>query len=53
MVPGLVTTSMARKWPSFGASPMPASIEIATRLVEMVEGTGVLIGPACCGGAAE
>ena len=52
-MPSRVTTSIARKWPSFGASPPPASIAIAIRLAETVDGSGQLIGPACCGGAPE
>jgi hypothetical protein len=49
-VPRRVTTSIARKWPSLGASPPPASIVTAMRLADTVDGSGQLIGPACCGG---
>ena len=50
---GRVTTSIGRKWPSFGHSPFPASSAIATRLPETVDGTGVLIGPTVIGGEFE
>jgi hypothetical protein len=50
-VPGRVTTSIGRKWPSQGAIEPPASIEIAIREADTVDGSGQLIGPSCCGGA--
>src|SRR3954464_2557986 len=51
--PGRVITSIARKCPSFGGSPEPASIEIAIRLAETVEGIGQFTGPSWASGAAE
>ena len=52
-MPGRVTISIGRKCPSLGAVPPPASIEIAIRLAETVDGSGQLIGPSCCGGPSE
>ena len=43
MDPGRVMTSMGRKCPSLGASPEPASMVMATRLAETVDGSGQLI----------
>ena len=41
-----MTTSIGRKCPSFGHSPPPASIEIATRVAETVFGSALFTGPA-------
>ena len=52
-VPGRVTTEIGRNNPSWGGSPKPASMVMATRLAAMVEGSGQFTGPPCSGGELE
>ena len=51
--PGRATTSIGRKWPSFGASPPPASIVMTTRAADTVDAIGQLTGPGRAAGASE
>ncbi len=52
-LPGRVTTSRARKWPSLGGSWWLARKFTASRAAATVEGSGQLIGPTVWSGAPE